>query len=110
MAEETQKRFDDAMDALAIKGKAIWSNPIVQRRMGAKDALVKIKDLKCGLPDTFAYYDRKVKRVEGKLAKTSYILGFFLCRLYIYTHFAIFHPLLPPPLPHVCFSYLYIIF
>lgn len=54
-----QKRFDDAMDAIAIKGKAIWSNPIVQKRMGAKDALVKIKDLKCGLPDTFSYYDRK---------------------------------------------------
>ncbi len=36
------------MDAIAIKGKAIWSNPIVQKRMGAKDALVKIKDLKCG--------------------------------------------------------------
>lgn len=25
--------------------------------MGAKDALVKIRDLSCGLPDTYAYYD-----------------------------------------------------
>ena len=27
--------------------------------MGAKDALVKIRNLKVGLPDTFAYYDMK---------------------------------------------------
>jgi len=54
-----QKRFNDAMDQLAIKGKAIWSSPVVQMRMGAKDALVRIKDLNCGLPDTFAYYDKK---------------------------------------------------
>ena len=25
--------------------------------MGAKDALVKIRDLSCGMPDTYAYYD-----------------------------------------------------
>eukprot|EP00614_Pseudopedinella_elastica_P018775 CAMPEP_0172651332 /NCGR_PEP_ID=MMETSP1068-20121228/242749_1 /TAXON_ID=35684 /ORGANISM="Pseudopedinella elastica, Strain CCMP716" /LENGTH=549 /DNA_ID=CAMNT_0013465721 /DNA_START=131 /DNA_END=1780 /DNA_ORIENTATION=+ len=52
-----QKRFDDGMDFIAMKGKKIWSSPMVQTRMGAKDALVQIKDMACGLPDTFAYYD-----------------------------------------------------
>jgi len=27
--------------------------------MGAKDALVKIKELDVGLPDTFSYFDKK---------------------------------------------------
>jgi hypothetical protein len=50
MPPGAQKRFDHAMDTLAIKGKAVWSNPVVTRSMGAKDSLVKIKDLKVGLP------------------------------------------------------------
>jgi len=50
MPPGAQKRFDHAMDTLAIKGKAVWSNPAVSRSMGAKDSLVKIKDLKVGLP------------------------------------------------------------
>jgi hypothetical protein len=54
-----QKKFDDAMDQIAMKGKAIWASPVMQTRLGAKDSLVKIKDLNCGLPDTFAYYDKK---------------------------------------------------
>merc|ERR1719359_1078704 len=33
------------------------SHPDVRTKMGAKDALVKIKDLSCGMPDTYAYYD-----------------------------------------------------
>ena len=33
------------------------SHPDVMRRMGSKDALVKIKDLSCGMADTYAYYD-----------------------------------------------------
>ena len=52
-----QKRFDNAMDAISIKGKAVWSHPLLQQRMSATDAVVKIKDLNVGLPDTFAYYD-----------------------------------------------------
>jgi len=54
-----QKRFDKLMDNIAIKGKAIWSTPVLQQRMSSKDALVKIKDLTCGLPDSFAYYDKE---------------------------------------------------
>jgi len=50
MPPGAQKRFDHAMDTMAIKGKAVWSNPAVSRSMGAKDSLVKIKDLKVGLP------------------------------------------------------------
>ena len=54
-----QKRFDKLMDAIAIKGKAIWSTPVLQQRMSSKDALVKIKDQSCGLPDSFSYYDKE---------------------------------------------------
>jgi len=38
-------------------GVKLMSSPDVRVKMGAKDALVKIKDLQCGMPDTFAYYD-----------------------------------------------------
>merc|ERR1719453_1675129 len=55
--EGTQQRFDDLMNEYISKGKLIWSSPKIQTQMGAKDALVMIKDLKCGLPDTYAYYD-----------------------------------------------------
>ena len=54
-----QKKFDSLMETLQTKGKAVWSSPIVTKRMGAKDALVKIKNLKVGLHDTFAYYSKK---------------------------------------------------
>lgn len=50
MPPGAQKKFDHGMDTLALKGKAVWSNPVVNRSMGAKDSLVKIKDLKVGLP------------------------------------------------------------
>lgn len=39
------------------KGLVAMSHPDVMRKMGAKDALVKIRDLSCGMPDTYAYYD-----------------------------------------------------
>eukprot|EP00966_Prymnesium_polylepis_P047684 1104814-Prymnesium_polylepis.1 len=52
----TQKKFDDLMDSYIAKGKLVWSSPKIQTQMGAKDALVKIKDLGCGLPDTLAFY------------------------------------------------------
>ncbi|KAJ1627798.1 hypothetical protein T492DRAFT_1146049 [Pavlovales sp. CCMP2436] len=60
----TQARFDDLMNALLAKGKLVWSSPGVQQQMGAKDALVKIKDMSCGLVDTFAYYE-KAELEEG---------------------------------------------
>merc|ERR1719454_389663 len=41
---------------MIAKGKLVWSSPDVQTKMGAKDALVKIANLGCGLVDTLAYY------------------------------------------------------
>ena len=52
----TQARFDDLMNEYISKGKLIWSSPKIQTQMGAKDALVNIGSLNCGLKDTFAYY------------------------------------------------------
>lgn len=52
----TQERFDALMNARIAAGCPVWSSPGVQTQMGAKDALVMIKNLSCGLPDTFAYY------------------------------------------------------
>mmetsp|Transcript_73329 Transcript_73329/g.122469 ORF Transcript_73329/g.122469 Transcript_73329/m.122469 type:complete len:490 (+) Transcript_73329:18-1487(+) len=52
----TQERFDDLMCSMLKKGKLVWSSPDVQTKMGAKDALVMINKLSCGLPDTLAYY------------------------------------------------------
>ena len=51
-----QQIFDAMMSKLASQGKPVWSSPDVQTKMGAKDALVQIKDLSCGLIDTAAYY------------------------------------------------------
>merc|ERR1711865_39375 len=51
-----QQKFDELMRSLVKKGKPVWSSPDVQTQMGAKDALVQIKDMACGLPDTLAYY------------------------------------------------------
>jgi len=55
--EGTQKAFDDLMNKYISEGKLVWSSPKIQTQMGAKDALVKIGKLGCGLPDTLAYYD-----------------------------------------------------
>ena len=54
--EGTQKRFDDLMNKYISEGKLVWSSPKIQTQMGAKDALVKIGKLNCGLEDTYAYY------------------------------------------------------
>ena len=59
------------MNEYISKGKLVWSSPKIQTQMGAKDALVKIGKLGCGLPDTLAYYD------EENLAK-----GFKACCAY----------------------------
>eukprot|EP00966_Prymnesium_polylepis_P118792 2745865-Prymnesium_polylepis.1 len=45
------------MNAYIAEGKLVWSSPKIQTQMGAKDALVNIKQLNCGLEDTYAYYD-----------------------------------------------------
>jgi len=52
----TQERFDALMNKCLSEGKLVWSSPDVQTKMGAKDALVKIANLGCGLVDTLAYY------------------------------------------------------
>jgi len=57
--EGTQKRFDDLMNKYIGEGKLVWSSPKIQTQMGAKDALVKIQNLNCGLVDTFAYYNEQ---------------------------------------------------
>jgi len=52
-----QKKFDDAMRALRKQhATQIWPAPDVMEFMGAKDALIKVKDMSIGLPDTSAYY------------------------------------------------------
>merc|ERR1719413_62793 len=54
---KSQQEFDALMMSMVKKGVPVWSSPAVQTQLGAKDALVKIKDMSCGLPDTLAYYD-----------------------------------------------------
>ena len=51
-----QAQFDGLMRECIQLGIPVWSSPDVQIQMGAKDALVKIAHLNCGLPDTLAYY------------------------------------------------------
>merc|ERR1719160_1612915 len=55
-APGTQEKFDALMNDYISKGKLVWSSPKVQTQMGAKDALCKIAEMKCGLVDTYAYY------------------------------------------------------
>jgi len=62
--EGAQAKFDALMRDMVKKGKPVWSSPDVQTQMGAKDALVKIKDLSCGLTDTLAYYS-EAELIEG---------------------------------------------
>merc|ERR1712087_637377 len=51
-----QDKFDNLMRECIALGIPVWSSPDVQIKMGAKDALCKIANLNCGLPDTLAYY------------------------------------------------------
>ena len=53
----TQSKLDGLLREMGSFGKAVMSHPDVMLKMGAKDALVKIRNLSCGMPDTFAYYD-----------------------------------------------------
>merc|ERR1719277_935825 len=54
------------MNTMLDKGKLVWNSPKVQTKMGAKDALVKIKDMNSGLPDTLAYYDEEALKTGFK--------------------------------------------
>ena len=54
--EGAQAKFDGMMREFVKKGKPVWSSPDVQTQMGAKDALVKMNHMDCGLADTYAYY------------------------------------------------------
>jgi len=56
LSPSTQAKLDGMLLDLARNGVIVLSHPDVQRRMGAKDALVKIKNLNCGLTDTEVYY------------------------------------------------------
>ncbi|CEL93230.1 unnamed protein product [Vitrella brassicaformis CCMP3155] len=53
----TNSKLFGLLRDVAAKGVVAMSHPDVMQKMGAKDALVKIRDLSCGLPDTYAYYD-----------------------------------------------------
>lgn len=56
ISAESQKNFDQMLRELSTYGITILNHPDVAIRLGAKDSLVKIKKLKCGLEDTEAYY------------------------------------------------------
>ena len=65
--EGTQAMFDDLMNAYISEGKLVWSSPKIQTQMGAKDALVNIGKLNCGLEDTYAYYsEADLVRAAGR--------------------------------------------
>lgn len=53
----TQNKVDSLLRDLDSKGIKIMNHPDVNRKLGAKDALVKIKNMNCGLADTEVYYD-----------------------------------------------------
>lgn len=52
----SQKKCDDMLRELSIAGCTILNHPDVATSLGAKDSLVKIKNLKCGIEDTEVYY------------------------------------------------------
>jgi hypothetical protein len=52
-----QANLEVMLTELSSAGIQIMTTPQVQRQMGAKDSLVKIRGLRCGLPDTAAFYD-----------------------------------------------------
>lgn len=57
LSAHSQKKFDNMLRELSDAGVMMMSHPDVMSTLGAKDALVKIKDLNCGLEDTEVYYD-----------------------------------------------------
>lgn len=57
LSPTSQKNLDMMLTELGSAGIAIMSSPVVQKMMGAKDALFKIRELDCGMVDTYVYYD-----------------------------------------------------
>jgi len=55
----TQSKLDALLNSAVKKGVKGMSSPESMRKMGAKDALVKIRNLRCGMADTEAYYNMK---------------------------------------------------
>jgi len=64
----TQANLEQLLNDMVKAGKKGMSSAEAMKKMGAKDALVKIKDLECGLSDTAAYYD--TKDLENGLPRT----------------------------------------
>lgn len=56
LSANSQKKCDNLLRELGAAGIVILSHPDVSSSLGAKDSLVKIKNLKCGLEDTEVYY------------------------------------------------------
>jgi len=52
-----QAALEAMLADLEHSGIQVMTSPQVVRQLGSKDSLVKIRDLRCGLPDTAAYYD-----------------------------------------------------
>ena len=53
----TQSKLDALFRKLASQGVKAMAHPDTMIKMGAKDALQKIRNLSCGMPDTYAYFD-----------------------------------------------------
>uniref|UniRef100_A0A6U2PK73 DUF6815 domain-containing protein n=1 Tax=Leptocylindrus danicus TaxID=163516 RepID=A0A6U2PK73_9STRA len=57
LSSYTQAKLDAMVIELDQLGVKVMSHPEVQKKMGAKDSLCKIRHLRCGLEDTDVYYD-----------------------------------------------------
>lgn len=57
LSAATQSSLDTFLTELADAGIQVMTAPRAVRQMGAKDSLVKIRNLRCGLPDTYVFYD-----------------------------------------------------
>jgi len=53
----TNSKLDGLLRNINKAGIPCMAQPDVQLRMGAKDSLVSIRNLACGMPDTYAYYE-----------------------------------------------------
>jgi hypothetical protein len=51
----SQPKFNDAVRSLKKFDVMAWPSPDVMEKMGAKDSLMKVKDMPYGLPDTYLY-------------------------------------------------------
>eukprot|EP00040_Diaphanoeca_grandis_P035464 m.223139 g.223139 ORF g.223139 m.223139 type:complete len:1329 (-) comp33391_c2_seq2:98-4084(-) len=49
--------FDKLMREQENEGKIVWTSPNVRTLLEGRDALIALKDLRCGLADTYAYAD-----------------------------------------------------